>query len=248
MSMPDSVPLTVHDCQPFSVSLPHGDGNRVRYLTDMDPLDPKSYIWANISALAGETEAKIDDVFRRVTDRYPDIGRGTIQRIKEGKTNPRIDTLAVIADAFGVSVSALLDPRLPEKIRAEPQVPPRSVERTAITHMPTQGVTQISASISALSEALSDANALVRATVGDLLSKLATGKGEANEVAKIIEALVAGASKDAIEVSAPAKDSEVPWAGSAKKYPTFQTEGVQEPLSHKPARRLKSRKEGGAGS
>jgi transcriptional regulator with XRE-family HTH domain len=69
--------------------------------------DPQTYLWRNICALmgyaSGEREPSIDVVTARVG-----VGRGTVQRIKEGSAATRLDSLATIADKLGVPVWRLL--------------------------------------------------------------------------------------------------------------------------------------------
>lgn len=75
----------------------------------MTAQDPKTYLWATLCRLAGEPveTAGIDQIHRKVKKA---VGRGTIQRIKEGETSVGIDALMKLASAFGLEVWQLLVP------------------------------------------------------------------------------------------------------------------------------------------
>lgn len=77
------------------------------YRIRMASTDPKTYLWQNICSLMGIDSPSIDAVTKRTK-----VGRGTIQRIKEGTTSVGVDNLAQIADAFDVEVWKLLAPNL----------------------------------------------------------------------------------------------------------------------------------------
>lgn len=62
-------------------------------------------LWDNICALLRMTDPSIDKVQVKLK-----IGRGTVQRIRDGDTNVRVDTLQVIAKACGVEAWQLLIP------------------------------------------------------------------------------------------------------------------------------------------
>lgn len=57
--------------------------------------------------LMGTGSPTVDAVQRKTQ-----VGRGTVQRIKEGSTSTGTDTLLAIADAFGVEPWELLQPQL----------------------------------------------------------------------------------------------------------------------------------------
>ena len=69
--------------------------------------DPKTFLWSNIALLMGTGPPTVDAVQRKTQ-----VGRGTVQRIKEGSTSTGTDTLLAIADAFGVEPWELLHPQL----------------------------------------------------------------------------------------------------------------------------------------
>ena len=69
--------------------------------------DPKTFLWSNIALLMGTGSPTVDAVQRKTQ-----VGRGTVQRIKEGSTSTGTDTLLAIADAFGVEPWELLHPQL----------------------------------------------------------------------------------------------------------------------------------------
>ena len=69
--------------------------------------DPKTFLFSNIALLMGTGSPTVDAVQRKTQ-----VGRGTVQRIKEGSTSTGTDTLLAIADAFGVEPWELLHPQL----------------------------------------------------------------------------------------------------------------------------------------
>lgn len=77
------------------------------YRVKMPAADPNTYLWRNICALMGAENPSIDVVTARVK-----VGRGTVQRIKEGNTGTRLDIVHAIAVALGVEVWQLLVPDL----------------------------------------------------------------------------------------------------------------------------------------
>lgn len=97
-----TVPLSVCKRQPLPV---RHTGYRV---TVANP-DPKTYLWRNIVTLMRDPtgDPSLDKVQKRTN-----IGRGTVQRIKEGDVSTRLDSLTTIAEAFGLPVWRLLHPEL----------------------------------------------------------------------------------------------------------------------------------------
>lgn len=73
----------------------------------MTALDPKTYLWKNVCELVGIESPGIDEVQRHLK-----IGRGTVQRIKEGQTSVGLDVLATIAAKFNIEVWQLLVPEI----------------------------------------------------------------------------------------------------------------------------------------
>lgn len=71
----------------------------------MTPKDPKSYLWQNIASLMRIPAPSVDAVQSKTK-----VGRGTIQRIKEGETSVGVDTLQSIAKAFSIEVWQLMVP------------------------------------------------------------------------------------------------------------------------------------------
>lgn len=92
--------------------------------------DPKSFLWGNLCTLMGDPAPSIDAVRLRAK-----IGRGTVQRIKEGGTSVGIDVLATIAGEFKIDTWQLLAPslgaglfRLNQDLQAVPiAAPPESI-------------------------------------------------------------------------------------------------------------------------
>ena len=78
------------------------------YRVGMEPKDPKTYLWANICTLLGDSAPSIDKVAKALG-----VGRGTVQRIKEAQTSVGLDVLREIAAALKTEVWLLL--RAPEE-------------------------------------------------------------------------------------------------------------------------------------
>lgn len=80
------------------------------------PDAPYAYVWQNVAAILGEAQPSIDRVRALVLKRYPveqfgpAIGRGTVQRLRDGVAPPQLDTLTKVAGALGVPVWKLLHP------------------------------------------------------------------------------------------------------------------------------------------
>jgi hypothetical protein len=98
VSMADIVPLSVHQCQPLSV---WDSAYRIRMTENTQP----NVLWANICALLRMVDPSIDKVRAKLK-----VGRGTVQRIRDGDTGIRVGTLEVIAKACGVEAWQLLIP------------------------------------------------------------------------------------------------------------------------------------------
>jgi SOS-response transcriptional repressor LexA len=75
----------------------------------METNDPKAVLWENITHLMGGV-ATVDAVHRKAKT----VGRGTIQRIKEGNTSVGTNVLAELASAFGVEPWQLILPPQPQ--------------------------------------------------------------------------------------------------------------------------------------
>ena len=69
--------------------------------------DPKTFLWDNLCTLMNVSAPSIDAVTRQTK-----IGRGTVQRIKEGNTSVGINVLRTIAERFKVEPWQLLAPSL----------------------------------------------------------------------------------------------------------------------------------------
>lgn len=94
----------------------------------MPAIDPKDYLWRNICSLMGDPEPTVDSVQAKTG-----VGRGTVQRIKEGQTSVGTDKLTQIAEAFGLEAWQLLVPGLhaPDHL---PSDQPFSQEAQRIAH------------------------------------------------------------------------------------------------------------------
>lgn len=94
--MPRSVPQTVWAGQPLAV-------RSKRYFSEMTDDNPIPHLWGNICELMGSDSPSLDDVASKTG-----VGRGTVQRIKNGETNIQTKNLAAIARAFGLSLWQLM--------------------------------------------------------------------------------------------------------------------------------------------
>lgn len=72
----------------------------------MNNPNPKTYLWRRITECNGGIEPKLGGRFATEAG----IGNGSLQRIKEGKTDVRLDTIVKIADHIGVQIHDLLNP------------------------------------------------------------------------------------------------------------------------------------------
>ena len=63
-------------------------GTSCWYRIRMASQDPKTFLWSNIALLMGTASPTVDAVQRKTQ-----VGRGTVQRIKEGSTSTGTDTL-----------------------------------------------------------------------------------------------------------------------------------------------------------
>lgn len=76
----------------------------------MATLNPFPFLWDNICSLMGGSSPSIDAVQAKTK-----VGRGIIQRIRDGETNVRGESLRALADAFGVQTWQLLVPGIDAK-------------------------------------------------------------------------------------------------------------------------------------
>lgn len=90
------------------------NGNLFCYCRKTMNQDPKTYLWRRITECNGGIEPKLGSRF--ATD--AGIGHGSLQRIREGKTDARLDTVVKLADHLGVTVHDLLDPS-PQRVANE---------------------------------------------------------------------------------------------------------------------------------
>jgi transcriptional regulator with XRE-family HTH domain len=67
-------------------------------------------LWANICSLMGSDAPSLDAVAKLTK-----VGRGTVQRIKDGQTNIEAKNIALIAEAFSLEAWQLLVPDLDAK-------------------------------------------------------------------------------------------------------------------------------------
>ena len=121
MFIADSVPHPVRISQPHSVCC-------FQYRAQVTWADPKTYLWKNICTLLRLTDPPIDAVQRLVK-----VGRGTVQRIKEGETSVGLDVITQIAANLRVEPWQLLVPdlkadELPSLVHPAPDCWPYSQE------------------------------------------------------------------------------------------------------------------------
>lgn len=92
--------------------------------------DPKDYLWKNVCFLMGWREGDPEPTIDAVQIRLKEIGRGTVQRIKEGSTSIGTDKLVQIAGAFNLEAWQLLVPGL--KLPDDPVQPPHVLSSSAM--------------------------------------------------------------------------------------------------------------------
>ena len=138
--------------------------------------DPKTFLWSNIALLMGTGSPTVDAVQRKTQ-----VGRGTVQRIKEGSTSTGTDTLLAIADAFGVEPWELLQPQLGKKTA--------TLDANKATS-PTlaQAMEVVALEVGRLPP-------LVQSAGRDALTKWAAGNASAEQTAAVLAALAQAAAK-----------------------------------------------------
>lgn len=97
-------------------------------LPPMRATDPNDYLWQNISRLMGVEDAGVDAVFARCKRAGVEIGRGTVQRLKEGETSSRLNSLVALSETFGIEVWQLLAPELEPRTSAPSDFSPEATE------------------------------------------------------------------------------------------------------------------------
>lgn len=86
-------------------------------------------LWHRICALLGvPVTTSLDVVHRRLAG----VGRGTLQRIRDGVTGTRLDSLTKIADALQVPVSELVSPTISGRSAQTQEPSPRWQARATI--------------------------------------------------------------------------------------------------------------------
>lgn len=117
----------------------------------------------------GPESPTVDAVQRRTK-----VGRGTVQRIKEGETSIGTDKLLAIADAFNVEPWTLLHPTLDETVRnlETPASPPPTLAQALDVVMDALAKSPTKAELKQLLPMLVDTNAAAyRARLGELLGQ-----------------------------------------------------------------------------
>ena len=132
--------------------------------------DPKTYLWHNICLLMKCDSPTVDAVQLKTK-----IGRGTVQRIKEGQTSIGTDKLLAIAEAFDIELSKLLQPDL------KPQTP---------SPAPLPAAASLAETLAQLGELLQRASPKTRAVVADLLGRYAQDPVNGKSIAQAIELLI----------------------------------------------------------
>lgn len=75
----------------------------------MEPVDPKTYLWKTVTKRLGVKESiGVDAAFALL--KGGDVSRGTVQRLKAGKTSIGVDQLSKLAAYFNIEVWELCVP------------------------------------------------------------------------------------------------------------------------------------------
>lgn len=93
-----NVPQAVPIAQPHAV-------RAARYRKRVSAADPRDYLWRNICALMGEESPSLDRVVERVK-----VGRGTVQRIRDGEAQTASCTSRACADRGCASSEQKISP------------------------------------------------------------------------------------------------------------------------------------------
>lgn len=93
--------------------------------------DPRAYLWQNVCKLMSHAGLGDDPSIDAVQNKTR-VGRGTIQRIRDGEAASRLSSLVTIAHAFKIEVWQLLTPAL------DPEHPPAL--QSAGEHWPFQSI------------------------------------------------------------------------------------------------------------
>ena len=113
----------------------------------------RPYIWRNICTLMGMADPSLDKVAA-----HTGVGRGSLQRIRDGSASPQLSTLEAIARKFGLSVWQLLVPDIsrdaPPKLAVTQQEELRAIAkaeaRAAVSELMDGNAVQVNAKPQAL--------------------------------------------------------------------------------------------------
>src|SRR5450830_549402 len=137
--------------------------------------DPKTFLWSNICILMQDENPPIDAVQRKTK-----VGRGTIQRIKEGATSIGIDKLHEIADAFNLPVWQLLVPGLGV---AQPKSDISRLEDRAVT---SSAPDALRSSVINIGNSLKSASQLTRKQISPIFEALIESPEQAESLAEFL--------------------------------------------------------------
>ena len=150
--------------------------------------DPKTYLWRNICLLMKCESPTVDAVQLKTK-----VGRGTVQRIKEGQTSIGTDKLLAIAEAFDIELSDLLQPDL------KPQTP--SAHAKPSTTTPTLAET-----LAQLGQVIAASDELTRDQLKPLFTRMLDEPQRAPEIIKRIESTISSSGGSASVTGVGNKD------------------------------------------
>ena len=148
--------------------------------------DPKTYLWRNICLLMKSDSPTVDAVQLKTK-----VGRGTVQRIKEGQTSIGTDKLLAIAEAFDIELSDLLHPDL------KPQTPSTT---------PTPPTPSLADTLAQLGRVIASSDELTRDQLKPLFTRMLDEPQRAQEIIKRIESTISSSGGGAAATDVGHKD------------------------------------------
>ena len=150
--------------------------------------DPKTYLWQNICLLMKSESPTVDAVQLKTK-----VGRGTVQRIKEGQTSIGTDKLLAIAEAFDIKLSELLQPDLKPQIQSTASTLPYPAPSLADT-------------LTQLGQVIAASDKLTRAQIKPILDQLLETPEQAAELGARLEATIAIQQRPETSLPTPTAD------------------------------------------
>jgi len=135
--------------------------------------NPKTYLWHNICLLMKCESPTVDAVQLKTK-----VGRGTVQRIKEGQTSIGTDKLLAIAEAFDLELWKLLQPDLTPQTQSTALAPPSTPPNLANT-------------LIQLGKVIAESDELTRAQIKPILDQLLKTPEQAAELGARLQATIA---------------------------------------------------------